>query len=255
MSTFHSRFGGSCCRCRFFSLWSTGGLHWCRLTRSCHTFGQQEGQSIATYQRRGPGRNGTVMGWKCYGPRNMPEDGRSKICIIDIKIIVYICVYLCFSFCSLEVLRFHNSDVLFLFGAWLGGRQMFPKNIINILWLIEVYGAILTYAQSICLGSSMVASNYLNSRCGLGHTLTKNCDSPKTQMHSMWQGIDLGQFYWPYTTPKTSSNAKPIQVGGVLPRQFRRWVWGISFSVELWTDIHDGCFCSWQICRHLFVDK
>mgnify|MGYP002803415914 FL=1 len=49
--------------CRFFSLWSTGGLHWCRLTRSCHTFGQQEGQSIATYQRREvalPGGAGSV---------------------------------------------------------------------------------------------------------------------------------------------------------------------------------------------------
>ena len=81
------------CRCRFFSLWSTGGLHWCRLTRSCHTFGQQEGQSIATYQR--PTRCWRQL--EVLGFETWPEYGRSKMCIIGIN-------YYNFSICYVTLL-------------------------------------------------------------------------------------------------------------------------------------------------------
>lgn len=91
------------CRCRFFSLWSTGGLHWCRLTRSCHTFGQQEGQSIATYQRRtGCWRQLEVLGFETW-----PEYGRSKMCIIDIN---YYNFSICYSFVAWKYWGFTISQ-------------------------------------------------------------------------------------------------------------------------------------------------
>ncbi|CAE7459575.1 unnamed protein product, partial [Symbiodinium sp. KB8] len=37
--------------CKFFSIWMTGGQHWCRLTASCVALSHQPGHSIGVYKR------------------------------------------------------------------------------------------------------------------------------------------------------------------------------------------------------------
>lgn len=119
------------CRCRFFSLWSTGGLHWCRLTRSCHTFGQQEGQSIATYQRRTRcWRQLEVLGFETW-----PEYGRSKMCIIDIN---YYNFSICYSFVAWKSWGFTISQFRSCFCLMPNcvEDKWFLNNIITI-WLLR----------------------------------------------------------------------------------------------------------------------
>mmetsp|Transcript_36505 Transcript_36505/g.85501 ORF Transcript_36505/g.85501 Transcript_36505/m.85501 type:complete len:316 (+) Transcript_36505:32-979(+) len=38
-------------RCKFFSIWMTGGQHWCRLTASCVGLSHQPGHTIGVYKR------------------------------------------------------------------------------------------------------------------------------------------------------------------------------------------------------------